>query len=265
MIEFHVYPGGKKRVVTFSYDDGPEQDVRLVELFNQYSVKGTFHLNGGNYRSASEAELADLRQRYAGHEISAHTLSHGWPARMPSASLVTEVMEDRKILEHLAGHPVVGMSYPSGSFSEEVMATLRACGIVYSRTTRATMNFYLPEQFLAWHPTCHHRDALPLCDRFLETLDSPWTHPLFYIWGHSHEFRTEEQWDVMKRILDKLAGNEKIWYATNLELYDYMQAQRSLRISADERVFTNLSATTVWVERNKREILCIPANETVCF
>ena len=44
MIQFHVYPGGKKRIVTFSYDDGHPNDVRRIELFDKYAVKGTFHL-----------------------------------------------------------------------------------------------------------------------------------------------------------------------------------------------------------------------------
>ena len=60
MIQFHVYPEGKKRIVTFSYDDGPACDKRLVDLFNKYKVKGTFHLNGGE---ASEETIAELRER----------------------------------------------------------------------------------------------------------------------------------------------------------------------------------------------------------
>ena len=38
---------GKKRAVTFSYDDGVEQDRHLVELFNTYGMKATFNLNSG--------------------------------------------------------------------------------------------------------------------------------------------------------------------------------------------------------------------------
>ena len=42
MIEFSVFPGGKKRVLSFSYDDGLEQDERLIKLFNRYGMKGSF-------------------------------------------------------------------------------------------------------------------------------------------------------------------------------------------------------------------------------
>lgn len=259
MIQFHVYPGGKKRIVTFSYDDGNLNDERLIALFNAYGVKGTFHLNGGRSRLLNEQDPEKLCALYAGHEVSCHTFQHGWPARMPMQSVVNETMEDRKWLEGIFGYPIIGMSYPSGSYSADAIAAMRACGIVYGRTVKSTMNFPLPENFMEWHPSCHHRDALPLCDRFIRDLDSEWTHPLFYIWGHSHELRNEEDWAHIEEILKKLANNDKIWYATNIEIYNYITAQNRLQISADETIFYNPSDITVWVERNKKEILEIPA------
>lgn len=263
MIQFHVYPGGKKRIVTFSYDDGHHNDERLVALFNRHGVKGTFHLNGKKYVGKTESELDEYRARYAGHEIACHTVTHGWPARMPLQSVTNETMEDRRILEHLAGYPTLGMSYPSGSYSDEAVMAMQACGILYSRTVKSHKSFVLPEDFMRWHPTCHHKDALALCDKFLNDLDSEWTHPLFYIWGHAHEFRTEEEWAIMEQILQKLGGNEKIWYATNMEIYSYMTAQRMLQISADERIFCNPTALDLWVEKDKKRIIRIPAGQTV--
>ena len=35
----------KKKFLTFSYDDGVTQDIRLIELFNKYGMKATFNLN----------------------------------------------------------------------------------------------------------------------------------------------------------------------------------------------------------------------------
>jgi len=263
MIQFHVFPGGKKRAVTFSYDDGHRNDERLIELFNKYGVKGTFHLNGGKFADISDADAEKLRERYKGHEVSCHTLRHGWPARMPAQSVVTEVMEDRRILERIFGYPIIGMSYPSGSFDETSISAMRASGIVYSRTTLSTKNFPLPDDFMKWHPTCHHKDAQELCPKFIKDLDSEWTHPLFYIWGHAHELKTEENWAYMEELVKALAGNDKIWYATNIEIYNYMEAQKRLQISVDETVFYNPSDITVWVERNKKEIIEIPAGKTV--
>ncbi len=264
MIQFHAYPGGKKRIVTFSYDDGHENDKRLSEIFNKYGVKATFHINGQWWdKSATDEQKAELKKRYDGHEVSCHTYSHGWPSRMPSASLVGEVMKDRKILEDMVNYPVIGMSYPSGSYSDEAISVMKACGIVYSRTVDNTMDFCLPDDFMKWHPSCHHKDAMTLCDRFLDNIDSPWVRPLFYIWGHSHEIRTEEDWEYIEKLIKKLSGNDKIWYATNIEIYNYMTAQKQLQISADETVFYNPTATDVWVEKDKKEIIHIPAGKQV--
>lgn len=40
-----LYPGWKNGAVTFGFDDNRVQDRRLVALFNQYGLKGTFNLN----------------------------------------------------------------------------------------------------------------------------------------------------------------------------------------------------------------------------
>ncbi len=263
MIQYHVFPGGKKRVVTFSYDDGHINDERLAKLFTEKGIKATFHLHGKYTENLTETEVTNLRKRYEGHEISCHTLHHGWPTRMPQQSLVNEILENRKHLENIANYPVVGMSYPSGDYSDETDSVFKACGIVYSRTVNSTNNFPLPTNFLQWHPTCHHSSALALCDKFLNNIDSEWTLPLFYVWGHSFELTTEEDWAYMDTLLDKISGNDKIWYATNIEIYNYMTAQRQLVISLDEKTFTNPTALDLWVEKDKTQIIKIPAGQTV--
>ena len=182
---------------------------------------------------------------------------------MPMQSVVSETMENRLLLEKIAKYPVVGMSYPSGSFNSEAFSAMKACGIVYSRTTLDTKNFHLPDDFMRWHPTCRHKFALELCDSFLENLDSQWVGPLFYIWGHSHEFRREEDGQMIEAPLKKLAFNDKIWYATNIDIYNYMTAQRAISISADQKTFYNPTAIDVWLEKDKQQVIHIPAGKTV--
>ena len=38
---------GKKKGVTFSFDDGVKQDIRTIEILNKYGLKGAFNLNSG--------------------------------------------------------------------------------------------------------------------------------------------------------------------------------------------------------------------------
>ena len=41
------FPGGKPKALTLSYDDGVEQDVKLIEIAEKYGIKGTFNINSG--------------------------------------------------------------------------------------------------------------------------------------------------------------------------------------------------------------------------
>ncbi len=252
MIRFDVYPQGKKRVVTFSYDDGNIQDERLIGLFNKYNVKATFHLNGSRYVNSTQDEKDSLKKLYNGHEISCHTLNHCWPDRMPATSIVREVVEDRKILEDIAGYPVIGMSYPCGLYNDNVIEIMKSCGIVYSRTTKNTRDFKPPVDFMEWHPTCHHNEAIEISQRYIDSLDNFWCSPMLYIWGHSHEMRCEEDWNNMEKVIKTVANNPKIWYATNIEIYNYTAAQKNLQISADESIVYNPSNIDVWVDKDNQ-------------
>ena len=46
---FLRFPQGRTKTLTLSYDDGVEQDMRLVEIMNRHGLKGTFNLNSGLY------------------------------------------------------------------------------------------------------------------------------------------------------------------------------------------------------------------------
>lgn len=249
MIQFNVFSEGLSRIVTFSYDDGPENDARLVELFNKYGVKGTFHLNSRKYLDKTEEELDAIGKLYEGHEISCHTVHHGWLNRMLPASIISEVMEDRKLLERIAGYPIVGMSYPYGTYDDAAIEAIRACGIVYCRTTLKEHHaLELPRNFLTWHPTCHHKEIGQYINSYIKNIDRSWSSPLFYIWGHSYEFDGQDNWNVIEELAEKLGGREDVWYATNIEIYDYMDAYNRLVTTLDRRSVYNPSVIPVWFE-----------------
>ena len=42
---FLRFPEGKAKAVTFSYDDGCPEDIRLAEILSEYGLKCTFNLN----------------------------------------------------------------------------------------------------------------------------------------------------------------------------------------------------------------------------
>ncbi len=245
MIKFDLFKGGKRFAVTFSYDDGATFDERLVCIFNRYGIKATFNLNSA--RKGTAGFVKDLGI-YEGHEIACHGTTHASLAYLPIPGIYEEIYADRMAWEAVTGAPVRGLAYSNGSYNDAVIDALRTCGIVYARTTRSTMGFEPPADFLAWHPTCHHRDGREIAKNFMEKiLPTPYySGKLLSVYGHSYEFDRDNNWDLIEDVCKTLAGNENIWYATNMEIYDYVTAARRLVISADQKIVYNPSVQTVW-------------------
>lgn len=260
---YDFWADGKKHALTMSYDDGKREDLRLLEIFDQHGIRGSFHLNSGKIGSDLYVTAEEVRERYRNHEISAHTVTHPNLRLVPHEALIYEVLEDRRELEAICAYPVRGMSYPFGKCDSRVTAGIRELGICYSRTVQATGSFALPEDFLAWHPTCHHNDPrlMELLDKFRKQNRHM---PLLYVWGHSYEFTRDDNWQMIETFCREAGGDPDIWYATNIEIYDYVMALRALVLSVDRTRVYNPTATDVWVGVDGAPVK-IPAGATVCL
>lgn len=246
-VRFDYYPEGKKKALTMSYDDGMEFDRKLIGIFNKYGIKGTFHLNSANFDREGYVTRAEIPALYANHEIASHMLTHPFPDRIPQIEVINETLEDRKRLEDACGYIVRGMSYPFGNSSTETISTLRSCGIEYSRTTGCG-GFNIPDDFMHWNPTCHHSaNIIDKLKDFSETRYAPLG--LFYIWGHSFEFpRVDGAWEAMEEFCKRAQDNQdKIWFATNIQIHDYIVALKALKFSADRKTVYNPTSTDVWI------------------
>ncbi len=264
-IIFDRFKNGCNCAFTFSYDDGNIADRRLVEIFNRYGMKATFHLNSESLGWDSSISADEIKSLYAGHEVSCHMVNHPHPTRIPFTSVAAEIMNDRRALESACGYVVRGMSYPYGSHNEDVIAILRACGMEYSRTTRATDWFAPPDDFMYWHPTCHHNNSKlhELFDRF----SNPNQHAplqIMNVWGHSYEFDQNDNWHIIEDFCKYASGHDNVWYATNIEICDYINAVRRLAVGVDGDVVHNPSGVDVWATVND-ECVKIPAGSTVSF
>ncbi|HIR27705.1 MAG TPA: polysaccharide deacetylase family protein [Candidatus Choladousia intestinigallinarum] len=271
-----LFPEGKRKAVTFSYDDAVTQDIRFVGLLNRYGLKGTFNINSGllgqeslhtqNGKTVSHNKIdpEEIPGVYAGHELAVHGRTHLDLSMVPQGTASYEIMADRQWIETIVRKPVTGMAYPFGTYTEATKKVLESCGIEYSRTTRATYGFGLPGEFLCWHPTCHHEDPrlFSLTDQFLEDMGEKEESRLFYIWGHSYEFDVTDTWERMEEFLKRIFGHGDVWYASNGEICSYVQAARGVKYSADGSYLYNPSATDVWL-RIQGQRLCVPSGETV--
>lgn len=244
---YHCFPGGKHKVLTMSYDDGREEDRRLVSIFNQYGIKGTFHINSGITNDPKRIPSSEWKSLYEGHEVSCHTLTHPTIERCPMEQVVRQILDDREELERIMGYTVRGLSYPNGSYSKEIMEVLPKLGIKYARVVGNSDNFAMPADYLEWKSTCHHNHRLlELGQQFVELSKTQYLY-MMYVWGHSYEFTNQNNWELMEEFCKLTGGRDDIWYATNIMIVDYMEALQRLHFASDLSFVYNPSFQSVWL------------------
>ena len=256
------FPGGLCKALTLSYDDGVEQDVRLLDIMQKHGLKGTFNLNSGQFapegtvypsgrihRRMTRKTLVELLKD-SGQEVAIHAFYHGDLPALPPAHATWQIVRDKEELENTFGCIIRGMAYPYGTFSPAFTQTLRDCGVAYARTVQSTHRFDIPNDWLMLPATCHHNDPelMNLARKFAE--DKPYRPQMFYLWGHSYEFEANDNWQVIEAFASFIGGRADIWYATNIQIRDYVEAWRGMHISADGRRLFNPSAMPLWVEIN---------------
>ena len=260
------FPGGKAKCFTFSYDDGVLNDFRLAELFRKKDLKCTFNLNSGtwadrdydDYKSTHRRmRLEKAKELYTqkGFEVSSHAVTHPHLEKMPAWAVTKEILDDRLALERDFGGIVRGFAYPYGTWNDTVINSLKSCGMCYARTVWSSHSFDIPKDWLVLRPTCHHDD--PELSRLAEDFikDAPfWPEArLFYVWGHSYEFDFKNNWDVIENFTDRISGRDDIWYATNIEVYDYVRAYESLIFDAAMTKAVNPSALDLYFVYDGKE------------
>lgn len=225
----------KLKAVTFSYDDGVTQDIRLIELLNKYDLKCTFNLNSqllgtgkvvmrrGKRISHYKIQPIDVKKVYEGHEVAVHTLSHPNLVNCYDEEIIRQVEKDRLALSELAGYEVVGMAYPSGLINSDdrVADVIRKnTGVKYARNITNAENFDLQEDLLQYRPSVYHLDfekMMELGRKFVEL--KPEKPQIFYIWGHSYEMDYgEDYWLQLEEFFKFISNREDIFYGTNKEV-----------------------------------------------
>lgn len=226
---------GKMKAVTFSYDDGVTQDIRLIDLFNKYSLKATFNINseklglqeildvgGGVQVNHFKVAAQDVKSVYEGHEVAVHTLTHPNLTQLEEAEVIRQVEQDRLNLSALCGYEVVGMAYPCGGINNDdrTAAIIRDnTGVKYARALESSGGFEPQENLYRFQSSVYHMDF----DKMMEMAEefaaiTPTSPKIFYIWGHSYEFDIGDTWTRFEEFLKFISGRSDIFYGTNKDI-----------------------------------------------
>lgn len=263
---FLRFPGGKSKAVTFSYDDLFRGDLRLAQTFSAHGLKGTFNINSSTLGREKHLSPEEVREYILdrGHEVAVHGKAHRGNGAQRPIEGIRDALDGRLELEETFGRIIRGFAYPdmglglmcNGGDREEIKTYLRQLDLVYARSARSQgENFALPEDWMDWHPTAHHKDpklfekVRKFLDMEVDSLYRSSRYPrLLFIWGHSFEFDRDGNWDLLEEICRTLGGQKDLWYATNIEIFEYVQAFRRLVFSADGRRIYNPTLMKLWFD-----------------
>ena len=241
MYMYMRFPGGKYKAVTFSYDDGFRTDIRLAQTLDKYGMKGTFNINNGYISTDPEGKwmtAQDIQTHILdkGHEVANHGHEHWSVCSHRPIEAIRDMLRCRMELEEKFGGFIRGMATPdnglghfdNGSDMESFKALLRGLDLAYCRTgTFANLDFKVPQDWYFWAPSVRHADpnVMDHIAKFKALKEEKQyisdTYPrLFYLWGHSWEFKKYNNWELLEDICRELSGMEDTWYATNMEIYD---------------------------------------------
>jgi peptidoglycan/xylan/chitin deacetylase (PgdA/CDA1 family) len=255
-----VYPGGNTKALIMSYDDGTIDDIRLVRLFDENKIIGTFNLNSGLlgttqvwpqknadtlvYKYLPKDSLVSI---YKNHEIAAHSATHKDFKNLEDNEILQEVETDITALNKLTKRNIRSMAYPFGNSNQHIAKLISNTGLTNARTVGDTYTFNLPDTFLLWRPTCHDSKALSLSDKFL-ALDSKKL-SVFLVWGHSWELKDEKRWDDISKFCKDIGNRKDIWYVGCAEFIDYQLTLKAL-ITTNGSIVNPKENKEVWYKQD---------------
>jgi len=211
------------------WDDGVLDDVRLIEILRRHGAKASFNLNLGTQPAQRKASWVyrgvkdvwklgkdELRDVYQGFTIANHTAKHLKLTEVPREDAVEDIRVGRDLLEQHFGCEVTGFVYPCGVYNPEVERIVKETGHIYARTTKNVACAFPPERPMAFHSNCHFA-AADFSDRF--ELAKAEGHPVFYVWGHSYEHLTDDDWAATESKIARISADPDCQWTDLPELF----------------------------------------------
>jgi peptidoglycan/xylan/chitin deacetylase (PgdA/CDA1 family) len=116
-------PNDGKRLVTFTFDDGPfpETAPTMLRILDQHRIRATFFLIGkylvGDDPHAVETRMWARRIADAGHYVGNHTMDHKELGILPRATALAEIDDSAAAIERAVGKRPVLFRPPYGELT----------------------------------------------------------------------------------------------------------------------------------------------------
>lgn len=235
-----VRDGKPKKYFTISFDDGLQQDKKIIEIMQKYGANcATFFINTGlgGLDSSKDIEnflgvpgvtsvrftMDELKTGiYDGFDIECHGLTHAILTGYENDpdAIKQEVGQDAANIAELTGFQPVGLAWPGGFCNETTARRIEAnTSIRFARAISSTYGFELPKSFMQWNPTCS------ICEKQLIGLAQDFAKAectedmLFYVWGHGYELDAYDLYDELDLLMRIMTKSKDVVLVTNAEFY----------------------------------------------
>lgn len=282
-VQYNLYPEGRTKAVTFSFDDGKVTDRDVVALLNKYGMKGTFNLVPAWLDTNGFLASAEVKELFAGHEVACHGWSHNDIGNFTPVQLEKDIRDTQTYLKALVGYDITGYAYPFGGLrygdtntitQKDIDRVMEESSLAYARTTASNMvnTYTLPKDFMKWsyqlrvgpgESSNTTAGAVAKAESFFSKPKDDSLQAIL-LFAHGHEIGqytqagTEETgWELFETLLAGMAGRDGVWYATCAEIADYGQSVYNIQAGEKTKTLKNISDHSVWVtlDGNATEIL----------
>lgn len=207
------------RIVSLSFDDGTLYDLRFIELLNKYNLKASLNLNSGiedfvwyygkEQFPIKRLKLREVVEKYNGHEVASHSLTHPYFSSLDENEIIRQVKEDIKNLENIFNRKINGFAFPFHDQTEENIQTIKAnTELSYIRYSYLTDEYVpLDRYHIPINALYDDKDIYERLERFSQ---NNLENSLFVIAGHAYEFEVKNDWGKIEELLKYLSLNEKI-------------------------------------------------------
>lgn len=153
MNDLRAYFAGKdplpSRPVVITFDDGyGDLFTNAYPILAKHRFKAVAYIVSGfvgrpGYVGAAQVVELD----HNGIEIASHTVDHPDLARSSAGSAIRQLVDSKRSLEQLVGHPVIDFAYPSGKFSPQVVAEVQRAGYDTAVTTMDSVEHTVADRY----------------------------------------------------------------------------------------------------------------------
>ena len=143
--DLHAYLRGARglpsKPVILTFDDGyADFYTTALPILRAHDFRATAYVVSGfvgwpNYMTAAQVVEADR----SGIEIGSHTVNHPNLTNLSSASVRSQLVDSKRLLENLLGHPVTSFCYPSGKVNS--MVAWQVADVGYESATTTVFGF----------------------------------------------------------------------------------------------------------------------------